>query len=358
MKNKIHILIIGTIGAILFNFLVASIASFSLREVGFNVTVGAAFAVIMVAAVRFGKAPKNAPVIFRTGVFQDVWVGWMLEALYSEFPFLDKMRDLSEYVNNDIINVREIGADPDVLINNNTYPIAVVERTDNNYPIGLDKYETVNTGINLKDSQRLNYDKVMSAISQHLSTLKQKTGEKWTHALGVMGSGANTPVLAATGADRGNGTRRLTTADVVRFATALDNLKVPSSDRVLILSANHAEDLVLEDINRFKALSDLKTGKLVDMFGFEIGKSIHTPKYHKGTLAKLAYGAAATANDTDASIMWHKNEAGFAKGSMTMHYLPKEMNTGFRRDEVGFSHFGITTLLRSKYCGAIVSPGI
>ncbi|WP_230684356.1 hypothetical protein, partial [Streptococcus pneumoniae] len=82
-----------------------------------------------------------------------------------------------------------------------------------NYPIGLDKYETVNTGINLKDSQRLNYDKVMSAISQHLSTLKQKTGEKWTHALGVMGDSANTPVLSATGADRGNGTRRLPAAD-------------------------------------------------------------------------------------------------------------------------------------------------
>ena len=77
MKNRIHVLIIGMICAILFNFLVANIASFSLKEVGYEVSAGVFFTIIMVAAVRFGKAPKNAPVILRAGVFQDVWVGWM-----------------------------------------------------------------------------------------------------------------------------------------------------------------------------------------------------------------------------------------------------------------------------------------
>lgn len=289
------------------------------------------------------------------GTFQDVWVSWMLKGFYSEFPFLSEMRDLSSYVKNDIINVREIGADPEVYINNTTYPIPTIERDDTNYAISLDKYETVNTAINLKESERLDYNKFMTATEQHRARLLEKAQEKWTHALGAAGNASLTPVISCSGTDRGNGTKKMTAQDLVTYQNTLDQLKVPSKGRILCLSGEHRADLVAEDIARFKELSDLKEGEFKNHFGFKIFSSIHTPKYHKSALTKQAFGAAADSNTATASIFWHKDEVGYAKGSMTMHFLPKEMNTGFRRDEVGFSMFGIGLPLRNKYIGAIVS---
>jgi hypothetical protein len=349
-------MLIAMLTAILFNFFTSSVITGALHSAGFtNVSVMVVFGVVMLLAVRFGENKKPMVGILQAGAFQDVWVSWLLENFYSNFPFLDKMRDLSSFVKNDIINVREIGADPNVLINNNSYPIAISERTDGNYAISLNKYETENTAVNLKESQRLDYDKVMSVIGQHEKALMQKTQEQWTHALGISGNTSNTPVLRCSGADRGNGTRKMTAADLIRFQQACDLLKIPVSGRMLLLSSNHSADLVSEDLTRFKTLSDLKSGEVVDMFGFQIARSIHTPKYHKTAQTKLAFGAAPTANDTDASIMWHEGEAGYAKGSMTLHYKPAAINTEFRRDEMGVSMFGITTLLRNKNCAAIIS---
>jgi len=349
--------IVNNLSAMMYNFILVLLLTGAMAASGFYMNPFIVFIVISALMLRFRGKPSVGNVLF-AATFQDVWVSWILDNFYANFPFLSKMRNLTEFVKNDIINVREIGADPTVWINNNTYPIPTLERTDNNYPIELDKYETLNTAISLKESQRLNYDKVMTATSQHQKALMQKAQEKWTHALGALSNAALTPVIECTGADRGDGTKKLTALDLLALQAKFDNLLVPVEGRVLCLSTTHRADLVAEDLPRFKTLANLKSGQFESHFGFDIFSSPYVPKYHKTNLTKNAFGAAATANDAFASIAWHEDEVGYAKGSMTMHYKPSAINTEFRRDEVGFTMYGIGLPLRPKFYGAIVSKAV
>lgn len=352
--------------ALIANFVGAKFASAAIKQVyGVEMPVKDVFAAVIAVTFITGvvkyanrKARRDAHFgrnMAYVGVFQDVWVKWMLESFRAEFPFLKHMRDLSEHVRADVINVREIGADPRVLINNNTYPIPTVERTDNNYAIELDQYETENTPITLKEAQRLDYNKFMTVTKQHQATILEKAQSKWTHALGSQSDAALTPVLECTGADRGDGTKKMTTADLIRFAEACDAIKMPQAGRVLVLSGKHNSDLLAEDVNRYKSLADLKVGQAVDMFSFNVYKSIYTPKYHKGTGVKLAFGAAVSANDAAASIAWHESQVGYAMGSMEMFHMPRHINTANRREEVGFTLNAIGLPLNNKYLGAIYS---
>ena len=50
--------------------------------------------------------------------------------------------NMDEYVNNNVINLAEAGVDPDVLINNTTYPVPIQERTDTPLTLALDYFDT------------------------------------------------------------------------------------------------------------------------------------------------------------------------------------------------------------------------
>ncbi len=56
--------------------------------------------------------------------------------------FLDGIPDYSAKVNNEIIHLVDVGGDPDVLVNNTTYPIPVQDLVEGDIPIGLDKFQT------------------------------------------------------------------------------------------------------------------------------------------------------------------------------------------------------------------------
>ncbi len=54
-----------------------------------------------------------------------------------EGTWLARVPSKNQWVGNDVIKLNEIGADPEVLINNNTYPINVSSRTDTSTAIIL-----------------------------------------------------------------------------------------------------------------------------------------------------------------------------------------------------------------------------
>ena len=61
--------------------------------------------------------------------------------------WLEKIPSKQQWVDNDVIKINEEGADPDVLIDNNTYPISASQRTDGSIVIALHKYDTTNTEV-------------------------------------------------------------------------------------------------------------------------------------------------------------------------------------------------------------------
>ena len=200
---------------------------------------------------------------------KEVWVKQIKEGFYPNRNFLTKVLDLSEYVENNIIHFPSSGIDPNVLINNTTYPIAVVGRTDEDNSISLDKFETENTLVRRPDAIEYSYDKLESVIRQHRSTLQTSTAKKAIHAFAPQSDTADTPLILTTG-ESVNGRKRLTFDDLLTLKERFDAALVPLDDRYLVLHPSHVSDLLREDVKLFKELTDIKDGEPMRFAGLVV----------------------------------------------------------------------------------------
>ena len=98
---------------------------------------------------------------------KEVWINQVMEGFYPDDSFLQKVKDFSEFVENDRLHITSAGIDPKVLIDNTTYPINTVEREDKDCEIILNKFETENTIVRRPDAIEYSYDKLESVIGQH-----------------------------------------------------------------------------------------------------------------------------------------------------------------------------------------------
>ena len=108
--------------------------------VGINPVVGAVG--LNVVAVTLGNVVPAGSL--RAGVYTEIWTGELVKHLRRglEATWLDGIPDSSSIVNNDVIHLVEVGVDPDVLINNTTYPIPLQALDDADIAIQLDKFQT------------------------------------------------------------------------------------------------------------------------------------------------------------------------------------------------------------------------
>ena len=106
--------------ALLFNAVTGAVSG---AVIGFDPMVGA-LGMNAVAAVLGDVMPVGA---LRAGILKEVWTGEVVKTLrgYMEGTWLDGIPDSSSLVDNDVIHLVDAGVDPDVLINNTTYPIPV-----------------------------------------------------------------------------------------------------------------------------------------------------------------------------------------------------------------------------------------
>ncbi|MDO9255415.1 MAG: hypothetical protein Q7U54_07885, partial [Bacteroidales bacterium] len=163
--------------ALLFNVLVGNaIASVT----GFNPFVCTA----LLFSLSFipGLIPTGASAM---SLLSEIWTGELLKKfrLTIAGSFLERIASRNELVKNNTVHLVDIGADPDVLINNTTYPIPSNFRDDTDVPIGLDKFDSTNTNISDDELQALPYDKEGSVISQHNEVLEEKILTKAAHSL-------------------------------------------------------------------------------------------------------------------------------------------------------------------------------
>lgn len=190
---------------------------------------------------------------------KQIWISQIMEKFYPEASFLNFAKDMSENVEYDKINLADCGFDPEVLINNTTYPIAVAERTDTPLSIELSLYETENTLVRSPQAVELAYDKLESVIYGHRMALRAMSGNKSAHAYTPTQDTTNTPVLITTGDNNGDGFKRLVPEDILKLKKRYDLLEVPFENRYLVLDPNHVEDLILYDLKAFKDITTSKT---------------------------------------------------------------------------------------------------
>lgn len=290
------------------------------------------------------------------GLLKEIWISRLMEKFYPEAPWLQRAQDFSGVVDNNTINLSEIGADPTVLINNTTYPVPFADRTDVPLALPLDYYDTQGTVVRNAEAIQLAYPKMDTVVAQHGKALAASQSAKaaWNYA--PAGNAANTPVfstLGIPGVTYASGARLPFTFQMIIAAKlAFDSLNLPADGRVLVLNPQHQADLLTQDINLFKAFTNFASGMIGQLYGFDIYVSTQTPTYNGTTLAKKAFGASSAGTDAIASFFFMATEVMRAKGTMDMFSRLRDPEA--RGDIIGFQQRFVALSIRNKFYGAIV----
>lgn len=323
-----------------------------------NVAFAGLFSLLTIAGIVGFFINPTTSGIHTNSLLQQVWINQLMEKLYENSGHLLRSLDMSAFVNYNTINLGDAGVDPEVLVNNNTYPIDTVERTDSTLTITLDRYRTKNTIVRDAEAVQLAYNKLESVIRGHRSKIAETVLAKATHAWAPAADGAYTPVFGTGGADRADGSNRkaLAVKDIANARRLFDKLKVPQTGRVLVLCPEHQEDLINADAQLFKAFANQRTGEILQLFGFDVYVSTLTATYNSTTGAKVNYGATAASTDSPSSLFYHENEVMRADGDTEMFSRLRDPEQD--GDIVGFSKRFIGMPIRNKYIGSIYSAAV
>lgn len=352
MKKAISLFIVRLLTVVLFNGLVyTALAQLMSEPFAFFVSVS----LLLLSVLPIGLNARTGQVSLRAGVLVDLWTGELIEKFRFVGKWLSIIPSEDKYVNNDTINLAQVGADPNVLINNTSYPIASNARTDSGIVLALKKFDTENTIITKDELYALPYDKNASVIKQHRDVLEEVTAQYGLFSLAVSGDTANTPLVVTTGADNGASRKRMTITDITTVKKKQDDLKVPLQGRFIVLCNDHMNDLLQTDQSFRDRYYNTQTGEPVDFLGYKIFQDVYCPVYN-GSSAKKAWGAAAApSTDRNASVFGYAPRAFQAKGSVTMFYQIAEIDPTNRQTLVGFQLHHIVLAKKNIGFGAIVS---
>ena len=303
-----------------------------------------------------GAMPSGA---MRAGVLKEIWTGEMVKAL-REFlvgTWLDGIPDNSSLVDNDVIHLVDVGIDPDVLVNNTTYPIPLQNLSDSDITISLDKFQTKVTPITDDELYALSYDKISRVKESHSNAINDSKFAKAAHALCAKNNTTKTPVLTTSGArDEATGRLKLTPADLVAMKRALDNLKVPVDNRRLVLCPDHVNDLLEADQN-FKEQYNINRGEgtIARMYGFDIYTFGNNP-YYTTAGVKKDVGATAETGEFQCSFAFYTKRVFKATGSTKMYWSAAENDPEYQRNKVNFRHYFIC-MFKKADAGVVMRSG-
>lgn len=303
-----------------------------------------------------GFMPKG---VAMDGVLTEVWTGELIKALRSgdKATFLDGLPDYSQYAENDVIHMVDVGGDPDVLVNNTTYPIAIQQLTDTDAVFSLDKFQTKPTSITDDELYALSYDKMASVKERHSQALLVKKYAKAIHALAPDSNAAKTPVLKTIGDVEGGaatGRRMMQRSDIIALKKKFDVMQVPTEDRRLVLCPDHVNDLLMQDQKFAEQYYNYTTGKIANLYGFQVYEFVNNPVY-KAAGTKVAFGTAAGANEFQASVAFYGKMTFKATGSTKMYYSEAKTDPENQRSLINFRHYFIVLPKKKEAIAAIMS---
>lgn len=279
------------------------------------------------------------------GVFKEIFSDIILNLFYPDSSWLKELTSMDHMVDNNTINLAEVGADPEVVENNATWPLTPAQRTDAGIRIPLATFDTKPTHITNVEEMETNYNKAESVSKQHASTLYKKACMSAAFNLAPQTHATNTPVLKTTGANNGKGLKALTYKDITDLSLAFDNGDLPQEGRILLLSPQHKADLKNEDIKLYK---QMMVDGMID--GFKIYTFTGTPKYNPTTGAKNPYGSVS---GNPSSVAFVESEAMRAMG--TIEGEPEKRWADYRGWLLGFQMRFVALPFRAYGYGAIYS---
>ncbi|MDD4406280.1 MAG: hypothetical protein PHO36_16140 [Parabacteroides sp.] len=332
----------------------------------FNVFMGALIAGMIGLSPAYGMAAASGASVLLAGsmpsgifegIYTEVWTGELVKKLRAgaEATWLDGVPDYSSRANNDVIHLVDVGADPDVLVNNTTYPIEIQNRPDSDISISLDKFQTKATRVTDDELYAISYDKMGIIVENHGEAIKETKYKKAIHALSPQTNSAKTPVLETSGeVDPVTKRIRLRREDIVALKDKFDKMRVPTEGRRLVLCTDHVNDLLLLDQKFAEQYYNYKTGKITSLYGFEVYEFVNNPFYTSAG-AKVAYHTAPGATDTQASVAFYAKRMFKATGTTKMYYSEAKNSPTTQENLVNFRHYFIVLPKKQEAIAAIIS---
>ena len=340
--------------AVLFNCIFGGVVA---GAVGLDPIVGAVGMNAVGLVMGMGEVPAG---MLRAGVYIEIWTGELVKYLRRglEATFLDGIPDNSSAVNKDVIHLVDVGVDPDVLINNTTYPIDLQSLEDADIPIGLDKFQTKVTPITDDELYAISYDKIASVKERHGNAINDAKFAKAAHALCAQSNTAKTPVLCTSGStDPSTGRKKITPKDIVAMKRAMDKLKVPATGRRLVLCSDHVNDLLEADQNFKEQYNNINRteGTVGRLYGFNIYEFANNPVYSTAGVKKGVNATPGT-GEFQCSFAFYEQRVFKATGSTKMYWSPAENDPEYQRNKVNFRHYFICMPKKSD-AGVVIYSG-
>jgi hypothetical protein len=246
-----------------------------------------------------------------------------MNRLWRDNAFLNKAFNDDQYViGNQVVHIPQPGSRPVIDKNNTVFPVAAVERADNDIMYVLDKYTSRPTHIQAADLQEISYDKIASVFGDHAGQLVEVVADdmiiKWLTGIPA-GNTIRTSGAAVSAKVTGQtGNRRATVHDDLRRAKlVLDLQGAPQTDRYALFESNMMDELVQSLSNTqhrdFSQYMDAKEGVVGRLYGFNIMDRSRVA-IATAALAIEPLGASVDATDHVVSFCWQKDAVARAIG--------------------------------------------
>lgn len=287
----------------------------------------------------------------------EIWTGEVQRKFRADGSWTKAIPDYSSKANNAVIHLFDMGADPQVLVNNTAYPIPSNELPNGDIAIVLDKYDTGNERITDDVLYALDVDLMSEVIDKHVETMKEFIFTKGIHSIAPQSNTANTFVIPTTGVSDGgaNARKEITIKDLTNLKKAFDKVKVPQTGRVLVLCPEHFQQILAIDQRFENQYNDLREGMVLKAYGFDVYQYPQNPVYNTG-LTKVSYGALpAPTTDCYASVAFHAPSMFKAMTEFEPFLLPKNLQPTLRENTFGLRARAIIMPKKLRAIGAIVS---
>lgn len=300
--------------------------------------------------------PASKYPILRAGVLKEIWSGELVKQLrrLEGATWLDGIPDASDLANNDVIHLVDVGIDPDVLINNTSYPIEVQELKDGDIAVKLDKFQTKATPVTDDEMYASSYDKMARVKESHAFAINNAKFVKAAHSFCAQKHTEKTPVLKTTGEkDPETGRVKMVMADVINLKRELDKLGVPAVGRRLVLCSDHVNDLLGSDQNFEKQYNiDRTDGRVGRLYGFDIYEFDFTPIYTTAG-EKKSVGAKAETGEFQCSFAFFDQRVFKCTGSTKMYYSEAGTDPQHQRNLINFRHYFLA-MPKKQDAGAVI----
>lgn len=313
--------------------------------------------VALAAAAKGSLAPAGA---LRAGLYPEVWTAELIKAFRAAAEavgWYNRIRSYDQYVEKDAIHFVDLGGDPEILVDNESYPLEVETMEDGDKIVKLHKFQSKPTRVTDDELHGICYDKMSTVIERHKEAFSEKKFKRAIHSLAPSEHTVKTPVLLTTGDPvEGEGRLKLRRQDIISLKKAFDKALIPTGGRILVLNTDHVADLLEQDQKFAGQYHNYETGKIANLYGFEIYEYTECPYFTVSTKKKKPYGTVpAQATDRQASVAFSLKRVMRADGSTKSYLQEASTSPTTQANLFSMRTYNLCLPLKAEGLGAIVS---